>query len=142
MNKELVEQWEENKHSLKEYIKIHVMNYEYEDLVKLTFSLAIKGVTKYRKLNLKEMTEINNGDYQGTLLYIIPFDTYQPNEEEYLITYVDYGSCSGCDTLLSITDYNDNKLPNEEQVSDLMMLCLHLVQNAKFTKNIFKEKAL
>ena len=41
-----------------------------------------------------------------------------------------YGSCSGCDTLLGINEYEDG-LPNEEQVKDYMTLCLHLIQKLK-----------
>jgi hypothetical protein len=45
-----------------------------------------------------------------------------------LLTYVEYGSCSGCDTLQSIQDWS-NELPTEQQVKDFMALCRHLVCN-------------
>lgn len=69
----------------------------------------------YENLDLDNIVEINQGDYQGTLLYLIPFDTYQPNEGEYLMTYVGYGSCSCCDTLQGLElwgDYTENEYEN------------------------------
>lgn len=66
-------------------------------------------------LDLDNIVEINNGDYQGTLLYIVPFDTYQPNEYEYLMTYIGYGSCSCCDTLQGLElwgEYTENEYEN------------------------------
>ena len=76
----------------------------------------------------EKITLIDNGDYQGTQLFMIPLDTYQPSASEYLLTYVSYGSCSGCDTLLSIQDWNDGKL-TDSQVKDFMGLCKDLVCN-------------
>ena len=70
----------------------------------------------------------DNGDYQGTLLYIIPFDKYQPEEYEYLMTFINYGSCSACDTLLSIQDYGEEKL-TDDQVKDFMKLCKDILMN-------------
>lgn len=75
-------------------------------------------------LNSKRIHEIDDGDYQGTLLYLIPFDTYQPGEEQYLMTSVYYGSCSGCDTwqaIESMGDWESEKL-TDRQVTDLMAL--------------------
>ena len=46
-------------------------------------------------------------------------------------TYQDYGSCSGCDLLESIREY-DGGLPTEEQVKEYMMLELHLLQRCRW----------
>lgn len=73
------------------------------------------------------ITEIDNGDYQGTLIYLIPNATYQPGPGDYLMTYVYYGSCSVCDTLQAIQDYIEGPL-TDEQISDFMSLCKNLVQ--------------
>ena len=81
-----------------------------------------------RQLSIEEITEIDNGDYQGTLLYLIPFKTYQLSENEYLMTYVGYGSCSGCDTLQAIQDYSEKPL-TEGQISDFMALCKDILTN-------------
>ena len=133
MNNFLVKQWEEYKEDLREVLSRRGMAKNYTELVRLTFSIAVKLLREdddYSTLNVKKMTEIDDGNYQGTLIFIIPTEAYQPTRFEYLITHVSYGSCSGCDTLLSTTEYSTDT-PNEEQLDDLMTLCLHLVQNAK-----------
>jgi hypothetical protein len=43
---------------------------------------------------------------------------------------VGYGSCSGCDTLQATKDYSDEK-PTPDQVSQYMILALHIVQGFK-----------
>ena len=113
MLKVLVEKWDKNKDKLKEALS-DVINadIDYEDLVRLTFSTIYNDGDEsieypYTELNCNAITKIDDGDYQGTLLFLIPFKTYQPSEYEYLMTYVGYGSCSGCDTLLAITDYDN-----------------------------------
>lgn len=75
------------------------------------------------------ITVIDNGDYQGTQLFLIPIRAYQPSEYEYLMTYVNYGSCSSCDTLLSIQGWDCNVIPTPEQLKDYMMLCKDLITN-------------
>lgn len=72
--------------------------------------------------------QIDDGDYQGTLLFVIPEIGYQPHKYYYVM--VDYGSCSGCDTLQRIRDYSDLP-PTEQQVADYMTLALHIVQKLK-----------
>lgn len=130
MLKIMVEKWDKNKARLEEKLKNMQMTYEYKDLVKITFEQIYNYEERnWEMLNTKDITEIDNGDYQGTLLYLIPFKTYQPTETEYLMTYVGYGSCSGCDTLLGITGYDTEKLPNKKQLKELMMLCKDIIQN-------------
>jgi len=68
--------------------------------------------------------EIDDGDYQGTLLYIIGAKGYQPNT--YWSVKVVYGSCSGCDTLQSISEYS-NEPPTTEQADDYTKLALDIV---------------
>lgn len=102
----------------------------YKDLVKLAFD-KIFNTGKERSyseliLNTNHITEIDDGDYQGTLVYLIPFDTYQPSEGDYLMTYVGYGSCSGCDTLQDIQScYHDREMQNK----DLLELCKDIITN-------------
>ena len=46
------------------------------------------------------------------------------------MTYAGYGSCSVCDTLLSITDYDTyGKKFNEHQVNALLTLCKDILTN-------------
>lgn len=53
---------------------------------------------------------------------------YQPHRYWYVL--VGYGSCSGCDTLEGIRNY-DNTPPNENQVQEYWTLCLHVAQGLK-----------
>jgi hypothetical protein len=71
---------------------------------------------------------IDDGDYQGTLLFVIGAKGYQP--DDYWYVKVGYGSCSGCDTFQAISDYVGDTL-TEEQLGDYMSLALHIVQDLK-----------
>lgn len=70
------------------------------------------------------ITVIDDGDYQGTQIFIIHRNGYQPDVSDYFYTHNYYGSCSGCDTLLGIMTIEDKKI----QVEELMILSLHLIQ--------------
>lgn len=72
--------------------------------------------------------EIDDGDYQGTLLYVIGANGYQPSK--YWSVLVSYGSCSGCDTLQDIGGYSSEP-PTKQQLDDYMTLALHVVQGLK-----------
>lgn len=84
------------------------------------------------------MTVIDNGDYQGTQIFIIPSNTYQPSVEDYVYTNTYYGSCSGCDTLQAISNYEEG-FPDEEQIKDYMELSLHLLQKCKWLKEEYGD---
>lgn len=133
MLKIMVSQWDKNKDELRKVLaeRTDLNSCKYIDLVKTTFEVIYNnGLDEYSfdLLNLNDIHEIDDGDYQGTLLYLIPFKTYQPCEYEYLMTYVGYGSCSGCDTLQSIQGYEDEKL-TDRQVDDFMTLCKDILTN-------------
>ena len=129
------EKWAENSHKLKEVLsKDTTLNScDYKYLVKLTIKYILN--TEDDEWDVEHITEIDNGDYQGTLLWMIPRDTYQPSCYEYLITYCYYGSCSGCDTLLGIQediyDDSDTILPTEIQLKQYMDLCKDIICNIK-----------
>lgn len=124
---EIINQWEENKYKLKEYFQTTEQpQYDsYRVIVEKLFELVIEGFLP------EKMIVIDNGDYQGTLIFLIPKDTYQPNTDDYIVTDTYYGSCSGCDTLQGISSYDD-VLPTDEQVSEYMLLALHLVQKMRW----------
>lgn len=69
--------------------------------------------------------EIDDGDYQGTLVYVIGAQGYQPSD--YWCARVEYGSCSGCDTLQALSD-EDNET---KKLDGLMTLALHIVQKLR-----------
>ena len=139
MIKEFVLAWDANKEKLRNYIASHDQEEynEYSKIVRMIFEQVInpyyKG-TEYSEFDLNKIHEIDDGDYQGTLMYLIPCETYQPSQWEYVITFVGYGSCSGCDTLLGINGYGGDE-PTSEQVKEYMDLCLHILQHCKFPYN-------
>lgn len=135
MLKKLLEKWNLNKDALKEELRTRddLNAFTYSDLVKLTFDIIYNRGEEESLTNMlatEGITRIDDGDYQGTLLFVIPFRTYQPTECEYLMTYVGYGSCSGCDTLLALQGCGWDKQPlDNNQVNGFMQLCKDIICN-------------
>lgn len=131
MIKKFIERWEKYKGNLENYFRnTRQKKYDtYGEIVKALFEkiINVEGET----FDLNKMKIIDDGDYQGTQIFIIPLDTYQPNASEYVTTNTYYGSCSGCDTLESIRCCDDG-LPTEKQIKDYMELALHLLQKCKW----------
>ena len=131
---EIIKKWEENKLKLEEYFKTTKQEQytDYKTIVQKIFELIINtSEDNYENFAIGKMTVIDDGHYQGTQIFIIPKDTYQPSAEDYIVTDTYYGSCSGCDTLQRISSYDDG-LPSESQVKDYMTLALHLVQKMRW----------
>lgn len=143
-----IKKWDENKEKLKEFLKTQKGLYqcEYLDLVIAVVEHILNPSDNGYDFewDSKHITMIDNGDYQGTLLFLIPRDTYQPCEYDYLITYVDYGSCSGCDTLMSIQSSRicDEDYLTDEQVKDYMVLCKDILTNIKKPYNRWRNEEL
>ena len=119
MLKYCVDQWEKNKENLRKALEQFDFDKDYMSY-KVLMSLIITHILE-DKWDSENFTTIDDGDYQGTLLFVIPERTYQPGAENYLMTYVGYGSCSCCDTMLAI-------LESDTIVEDLMTLALHMIQ--------------
>lgn len=101
----------------------------YKEIVDAVISiLNKKNDEDYVKPDPKRIHEIDDGGYQGTLVYVIGSTGYQPSD--YWYVKVEYGSCSGSDTLKRIRGYSNDK-PTEDQVRDYMTLALHIVQKLK-----------
>ena len=98
------DKWSKNEELLRQALSFEKLDdLYYKDLVKLAIKWILNGGDNdYGNWDYNNITCIDDGDYQGTLLYLIPKKTYQPAEYDYLMTYVGYGSCSGCDTLQSL----------------------------------------
>ena len=124
MIKEFVDKWEENKATIQALFEQKHPE-DYKEIVYNVISVLNDG---YGTPDPSKIHEIDDGSYQGTLLYVIAEQGYQPNT--YWCVAVDYGSCSGCDTLESIRSYSREK-PNSGQVKDYMVLALHIVQGLK-----------
>lgn len=131
MIKHFIDAWDKNSGKLRNYFentKQEEYSQSYEDLFGVVIDKVING---YNDVGFYSDTRtIDYGDYQGTLILAFANSTYQPSENETFYTVVSYGSCSGCDTLQSISSY-DKGLPSKEQVDDYMTLCLHMIQNIK-----------
>lgn len=132
MIKFALRKWNENEDALEQHIRndTRLKTCDYEYLVKLVVRYIFNSgeAVEWRKYDEDHITVIDNGDYQGTQLFIIPKDCYQPGENDYLMTFVGYGSCGGCDTLMSIQEQEYMAKPlTERQVSEFMTLCRDLV---------------
>jgi hypothetical protein len=138
MIQSVVKQWEENKHKLEEYFKTtkqEEYSSSYKTILQKIIELVVTEKDEYNKYDATKITVVDDGDYQGTQIFLIPPDTYQPIVEDYLLTDTYYGSCSGCDTLQGICSYEDD-LPTEEQVIEYMTLALHLVQKMRYITSV------
>lgn len=135
MIKYCYEKWDKNKNVLEGTLRglpsDILNNYDYDSLLKLTINCILNDdVCGDPRWDTDKITTIDDGDYQGTFLFLIPETTYQPSAHEYLMTYIYYGSCSGCDTLQHIQSlwYNDEPVP-EEAIKEFMMLCKDFIMN-------------
>lgn len=102
---------------------------EYDDIVRTVLE-AVNGKWWPNRMDIEGIHLIDDGDYQGTLVYVIPEDSYQPSD--YWYVRIAYGSCSGCDTLQCIMccfDWEGEE--REKVVDDLFTLALHVVQKLK-----------
>ena len=122
--------WCANAKKLEKELNKNNSSYSYKSLLKLLINVVInpfieKHKDKLEPLLFNTLTEIDNGDYQGTIIFIIPNDTYQPSLNDYYVTYVSYGSCSSCDTLQSANEYPKK----ETRVLAYKEICLHMLQN-------------
>lgn len=133
-----VEAWDENKEKLRDYFKNNIQSEycdSYHDILCKVITIVINPyLSKIGESNLlvDDIKLVDYGDYQGTLILIFHEDTYEPSTSETYYTSVRYGSCSGCDTLKHIYHYEDDCLPNDEQVDDYMTLSLHLIQKMSY----------
>ena len=127
MLKKFVTAWYENKDKIQAtFEQGHPDNYA--DVVK-----AVIGAfpQEYGWPDAERIHQIDDGDYQGTLIFVIGEFGYQPSTYWYIS--ISYGSCSGCDTLERILskDVYPAGAPTEDQVKDYMSLALHVVQQIK-----------
>lgn len=100
----------------------------YEDIIRIVWQYASELDTSLPYTG--KIHTIDDGDYQGTLLFLIPEGEWQPSTYYYVL--VNYGSCSGCDTLQGIqSECYSCEVPNEKQIEDYMTLTLHIVQGIK-----------
>lgn len=127
MIKEFVDKFIDQKAAVKASITTHPE--DYKELVKRVVEI-VSDKDEYDSMDPERIHTINDGDYQGTLVFVIGSRDYQPSKYWYVKVF--YGSCSGCDTLQNIRGYGDyEEPPTEQQVEDYWILMLHIVQNLK-----------
>lgn len=135
MIQEFVKAWDANRDKLREYIATHNQeDYDsYEKLLKALLDIVVNPyMVSIDKLefNTNNIHKIDDGCYQGDVMFFIQcLGSNSPTD--YVWVWQWYGSCSGCDTLLGISRYEDG-LPNEQQVSKYMTLELHLLQRFRW----------
>lgn len=100
----------------------------YEDLVRLVVTHITDPEGCGTEPDPSRVHSIDDGDYQGTLVFVVGATGYQP--DNYWYVKVSYGSCSGCDTLEAIGNYGDDP-PTEMQLDEYMTLALHVVQGLR-----------
>lgn len=129
MIKDFIKIWDQHKTEIEEQLKKEHPD-DYEDLVKMLITMLNKHTEKYNgQPDPERIYTIDDGDYQGTLVYVIAETGYQPDDYWYVKVW--YGSCSVCDTLQSIRDCCFTDKPSDEEVSQYMTLCLHILQGLK-----------
>lgn len=127
LDNKYIKSWEENKEKVKEELntklKSGYFDGGYIDIVKSIVNHVLNAVAVYEieKYDADKITVIDDGEYQGSLIFAIPSKCYQPSPYEYIFCYAYYGSCSGCDALLAAT-----------YIEDIMQIALHIFQSMKF----------
>ena len=126
MMKYCLEKWDKNRSALEENIRQDGdwNDCDYAFIVRKVIDIILNDNRTMRKWSSIDIIETGAGDYQGTLVYLIPSD-YPEDESDYLMTFVGYGSCSVCDTLEGILCENDF----DRKVKDFMQLCKDIVCN-------------
>lgn len=127
MLKYCLRKWDENKKKLEDSLRndSNLNDCDYKYLVQKVVDIILNTNEK-DPWDSEEISEIDDGEYAGTLLYLIPRKMYTPSEYDYLMTYVGYGSCSGSDTLKGIQDDIRNEI-SEESLEDFMTLSRDII---------------
>lgn len=125
MIEKFVKRWEEKKHLLQEKYRKERPD-SYRDVVRNVVEI-LHDENEYGCIDPNRIHEIDDGNYQGTLVFVIASSDYQPDDYWYVRVY--YGSCSGCDTLERLRGWDDDI--SEEETKGYMTLSLHVVQRLK-----------
>ena len=99
----------------------------YQDIVRAVITV-ISDPSAHRSPDPERIHIIDDGDYQGMLLFVVGATGSQPSDYWYVA--VEYGSCSGCDTLEAIGNYSSDAV-TEEQADEYVTLALHIVQGLR-----------
>jgi len=117
--------WFANLHTMREKFAAKHPE-DYKEVVRAVVEMLSDAITGHDKPDPKRIHEIDDGNYHGTLVYVIGATGYQPYS--YWYVKVSYGSCSGCDTIEAIRCDSVGEKPTETQIGEYMTLALHIVQ--------------
>lgn len=134
MLKYCVDKWFENCGKLETAIRqdenIKACDYRYL-LQLVVINILNSGANEKNQFDETKITIADNGEYSGTQLFLIPRKTYTPGASDYLLTYVEYGSCTVCDTLEKVqySLYSQNGEVTDAQLADFMLVCKDFICN-------------
>ena len=99
----------------------------YEDIFKQTIKMMFSDSDYDSETpDFERITVIDDGDYQGTLVFVVASQGYQPSD--YWVTRVFYGSCSECDTFQRYYTWGDNP---EKSAPEMVTMALHMIEAMK-----------
>jgi hypothetical protein len=124
MNKTIIKAFDQARGDI--YNKLLTVFPYYTDLLKLTLTEMLKYGNGYDLPDPERIMVIDHGDYQGTLVMVMPMSGIGP-PETYFATSVNYGSCSVCDTVQRIHNIEND----HERAKQLMVLALHMIQRMR-----------
>lgn len=137
MIEKFTKKWFEKNHTIREKFEAKFPE-SYAEIVKAVIEM-LHDEDEYGCPDPARIHMIDDGNYQGTLLFVIGASGYQPSTYWYVKVY--YGSCSGCDTFEHLRsescDWEENwtdRIDDERKkkgVDGLMTLALHIVQGLK-----------
>lgn len=125
MIQRFVEAWEKNKQLIRASFA-EKRPEDYDDVVRIVVDGLRGGYAEWGFPDPKCTKVIEGEDYQGTNTYILGNTASDPK----WYVRVDYGSCSGCDTLQAI-DCGYGMKPTDSQIDEYMTLALHIVQSIR-----------
>lgn len=127
MIQKFIDAWYANKYQLQLWLEndVDIENITYQHIVHALFERVINPYIENTEVpyNTNRLTVIDDGDYSGTQIYLIPKDVYEPDPWDYVVGRCFYGSCSGCDTLMYCQYLND--------IDGIMTIALHIAESMK-----------
>lgn len=129
MIEKFVKVWDAKKDKLRdEFKKKHPESY---DGIFKSLCQMLHEEDEYNTPDPARIHVIDDGDYQGTRLFIVAGGGYQPSE--YWSCKIGYGSCSGCDTFQGIRDGSSwgDEVPTDDQAGEYLTLAMHMLQSIK-----------
>ena len=113
-------------------------NLDYIDIVKFTFNFLntcnVRSVVGC-EFDIDKIVQINNGDYKGDIIYVIPLARYQLSITDHYYTHNYYGSCSWCDVLESIKHYERTECEKLDELYKISIDLLFHLQKFKISEN-------